>query len=252
MNPSYFDLLSPEPIRLENVGGILSPTLRDIASIGYDTYQYYLAFLTMDLKSYLEMIGQEEAYLLLSQEGKTYFNIFDLFLSNRISRDLLGTILNFFLQETVVLSRKEYGFIVQDQSAAIGIITRENFSLVCDLICRRNYISPGQKEDLSGIKSKKVLDIMKKLQKGRSEKAKLNKADRNMEIGNIISAVANKSPSLNIHNIWELTVYQLWDCFARLSHNTIYDIQSMSVAAWGDKEHHFDAASWYKRMDTGN
>lgn len=252
MNPSYFDLLSPEPIRIENVGGILSPTLRDISSIGYHTYKYYLTFLSMDVKSYLEMIGQEEAYLLLSEDEKVHFNIFDLFLSNRISCDLLGTILNFFIEENVVFSRKENGFIVQSRNKPAGIITRDNFPLVCDLICRRNYISPKQTEDLSGIKNKKVLEIMKKLQKGRIEKARQNKTDKNMEIGNIISAVANKSPSLNIHNIWELTIYQLWDCFARLSHNTIYDIQSMSVAAWGDKDHHFDAASWYKRINTDN
>ena len=48
------------------------------------------------------------------------------------------------------------------------------------------------------IKSKKALEIMKKLQKGRAEKAKHTKADKNMELGNIISAVANKSQSLNI------------------------------------------------------
>ena len=72
----------------------------------------------------------------------------------------------------------------------------------------------------------------------------------NMELGNIISAVANKSQSLNIINIWELTVYQVWDCFSRLSNNSIYDIQSMSVAAWGNKDNYFDATAWFKRIDT--
>lgn len=93
---------------------------------------------------------------------------------------------------------------------------------------------------------------MKKLQKGRDEKAKHTKADKNMELGNIISAVANKSQSLNILNIWDLTVYQVWDCFQRLSNNNIYNIQSMSVAAWGNKDNQFDAASWFKRTDNGN
>ena len=73
-----------------------------------------------------------------------------------------------------------------------------------------------------------------------------------MELGNIISAVANKSQSLNILNIWDLTVYQLWDCFSRLSNNSIYDIQSMSVAAWGNKDNYFDATAWFKRIDTTN
>ena len=73
-----------------------------------------------------------------------------------------------------------------------------------------------------------------------------------MELGNIISAVANKSHSLNILNIWDLTVFQVWDCFSRLSNNSIYDIQSMSVAAWGNKDNAFDISAWFKRMDTDN
>lgn len=93
---------------------------------------------------------------------------------------------------------------------------------------------------------------MKKLQKGRAEKARQSKADKNMELGNIISAIAAKSQSLNILNIWDLTVYQVWDCFWRLSNNSIYNIQSMSVAAWGNKDNHFDAAAWFKRIDNGN
>ena len=91
---------------------------------------------------------------------------------------------------------------------------------------------------------------MKKLQKGREKRH--NKPDKNMELGNIISAISNKSQSLNILNIWELTVFQLWDCFSRLSNNSIYDIQSMSVATWGDKDKQFDATAWFKRIDTNN
>ena len=100
------------------------------------------------------------------------------------------------------------------------------------------------------IKSKKALEIMKKLQKGRNEKTKQTKLDKNMELGNIISSVANRSKTLNILNIWELTIFQLYDCFSRLSNNNIYDIQSISVAVWGDKDNHFDATSWFNKIDT--
>ena len=93
---------------------------------------------------------------------------------------------------------------------------------------------------------------MKKLQKGRAEKAKATKTDKNMELGNIISAVANKSHSLNILNIWNITIFQLWDSFSRQTNNNIYDINSMNVAAWGNKDNHFDANAWFKRIDDGN
>lgn len=252
MELEYFDLLSPAPVYISRVGGIVSPKLKDIASIGINTYQYYLTILLMDLKAYFTMLGQQEQFNLLSEEQKSQLNIFDFLTSNNDSVNLLQTVLNFFINENVIYSNEHKAFLVQKENETIGIISKEIYPQVCSIICQRNCIKSNQEEDLSNIKSKKALEIMKKLQKGRTEKAKHSKADKNMELGNIISAVANKSHSLNILNIWELTVYQVWDCFSRLTNNSIYDIQSMSVAAWGNKDNSFDATAWFKRINTTN
>lgn len=179
-------------------------------------------------------------------------NLFEMLISNEDSAAMLETVLNFFIREDVTYSPQNNCFLVSENGTATGVITKEFFPHICDLICQRNYIKSNQKEDLSKIKNKKALDIMKKLQKGRKSAAKQSKEDKNMELGNIISAVANKSQSLNILNIWDLTVFQLWDCFARLSNNSIYEIQSMSVAAWGNKDNTFDATAWFKRIDIVN
>ena len=247
---SYFELLSPDPIQIQRVGGILSPTLRSISKIGINTYQYYLTILLMDLKTYFTMIQQEEQFELLSDEDKAQMNVFDLLTMDDKSAELLQNVLDFFIEENVVWSNQNRAFLIHKDDNVIGVITKEIYPHICDLICQRNCIKSNLEEDLSKVKSKKALEIMKKLQKGRAEKAKATKSDKNMELGNIISAVANKSQSLNIINIWELTVYQVWDCFSRLSNNSIYDIQSMSVAAWGNKDNYFDATAWFKRIDT--
>ena len=252
MKLEYFDLLSPDPINIQNVGGILSPKLRDISSIGINTYQYYLGILMMDVNTYFHMNEMDEQYNQLSDEEKSSLNIFDLLTSNDNLTSLFQTALNFFIKEDVVYSDEYKAFLIQNENNVIGVISKEIYPQILDIICQRNCIKSNQEEDLSKIKSKKALEIMKKLQKGRAEKAKQTKADKNMELGNIISAVANKSQSLNIINIWDLTVYQLWDCFSRLSNNSIYDIQSMGVAAWGNKDNYFDATTWFKRIDTTN
>lgn len=249
MKLSYFELLSPDPIQIQRVGGILSPTLRSISKIGINTYQYYLTILLMDLKTYFAMIQQEEQFGLLSDEDKAQMNVFDLLTMDDKFAELLQNVLNFFIAENVVWSEKNNAFLIYEGENVIGAITKKIYPQICDLICQRNCIKSSLEEDLSKVKSKKALEIMKKLQKGRTEKAKATKSDKNMELGNIISAVANKSQSLNIINIWELTVYQVWDCFSRLSNNSIYDIQSMSVAAWGNKDNYFDATAWFKRID---
>lgn len=252
MKPNYFTLLSPDPISIPNVCSVLSPRLRDISAIGYDTYQYYLSILVMDVRTYFAMLGQQEAYDLLTDEEKARWNIFDCLLSTQQTRILLQDILNFFLRENVIYSPGKHGFLVQAEEKDIGTVNAENYPAICDLICMRNCIRSQSETDLSQVKSKKALEIIQKLKKGRAEKSRLTKADKNMELGNIISAVAGKSHSLNLINIWDLTIFQLWDCFSRLSHNTIYAIQSMSVAAWGNKDNYFDAAAWFHRIDTDN
>lgn len=234
---SYFALLSPDPIYIPNAGSILSPRLKDISAIGFHTYQYYLSVLLMN----------EKTFSSLSQS-----NIFDLFMADESSALLLKDVLNFFIKEEIVHPPEHNCLLARNGDSVTGIITGENYPQICDVICQRNYIRSAFKEDPSKIKSKKASEIVRKLQQGRAKKAARTSPDENMELGNIISAVANKSQSLNILNIWDLTVFQVWDCFARLSNNSIYDIQSMSVAAWGNKNNSFDASAWYKRIYTEN
>ena len=240
MKLHYFDLLSPNPIQIPGVGGIISPKLRDIAAIGYDAYQYYLMILQMDSKN---------VFSKSALPSDTDNDLFDLFTQNADYPSLLQTVLNFFIKEEVLYSEKDRAFLVQKDNVVTGAITKENYTPICEMIFRRNYIRSNQEPEISKAKNNKALEIMKKLQEGRAQKTKHTKSDQNMELGNIISAVANKSQSLNILNIWDLTIYQLWDCFSRLSNNSIYDIQSMSVAAWGDKDNHFDLSAWFKRID---
>lgn len=252
MKLSYFDLLSPDPVSIPNAGSIVSPRLRDISRIGYQTYQYYLSILLMDRQTYFSLLGKEEEYNALPETEKDQIILFERIVADRQSAALLENILNFFILEEVLYSPADHAFLVQENGSTIGIISSENYDQIADLIRQLNYIQPNPAIDPGRTKSKKAREIMRKLQKGRAEKNKQGKADKNMELGNIISAVANKSESLNILNIWDLTVFQIWDCFSRLSQNSIYAIQSMSVAAWGNKDHYFDAASWFQRIEHDN
>lgn len=256
MKLDYFDLISPDPIPIQNIGHLLSPTLRQISEIGINMYNYYLSIVLMTPKLFFSMLKQQDQFENLSDEEKESLNIFNLFISNEETKELLRKTIDFFIDEDVISYQPENCFIVTKdienlQENIVGIINRENYSQVCDLICQLNNIKSKEIEDLSKAKGK-ALEILKKIQKGRTEKQKNNKSDKKMELGNVISAVANKHPSLNIINIWNLTVCQLWDTFARLTNNSIYDIQSMSVAAWGDKENHFDSTAWFRRIDTEN
>lgn len=170
MKLEYFDLLSPNPVYLHEVGGILSPTLKSIASIGIHTYQYYLTVLSMDLHTYFTITGQNEQTVLLSDNEQAHRNIFDLLTTDKRFVSLLQEALNFFIQEDVTYSVENNAFLVRKNSAVTGAITSERFPQVCDIICQRNCIQSNYEEKTEIVKSKKALEIMKKLQKGRTLK----------------------------------------------------------------------------------
>ena len=247
MKLSYLELLSPEPVRFPQVGSIRAPKLRDIAVLGHDTYQKYLALLLLEPRSFLALDGREETYDQMPEEERIRLTVFDLLLATQENRQLVEDALNFFLSEPVAYVPEHHCFVTGEDGRT-GIITASSYPQVCDLICQRNRVR-SNREDLSRVTSKKARRILAKLQKGRARKARQSAPDNNLELGNVISAVANRSSSLHMVNIWDLTVYQLWDCFYRLSNNQIYEIQAMSVAAWGDKNHTFNAASWYQNVE---
>lgn len=251
MKLDYFDLISPSPIFVSNIGSIVSPRLGDISKIGKRQYSNYMSLLLIDVSTFLKSVGIDPEPI----KDIEQLNVFDLLVENVVYAQQLENMFNFFIAETVEYNQENSIFLViddviEDKKNVIGFINRDNFGLVTDLICQRIYIKSNRDdEDLSKIKSSKARAIMEKLLKGRKQKEKQSKQNEDMELGNIISAVANKHNSLNFVNIWDLTVYQLWDSFARLSNNNIYDIQSMSVAAYGNKDNHFDVSTWFKRIN---
>lgn len=210
--------------------------------------------LLMNVESFLKVHDIE----FNETEDINSLTLFDLIVMCDNEIPIWTQVLNFFIYEDVEYNKENQVFIVtdkleeNDKKNVVGIIHRDNFQFVVDIICQKNYVQSNKDEDISSIKSSKARAIMEKILKGRKQKNQNAKSNPDMELSNIISAVANKHPSLNMTNIWNLTVYQLWDSFNRTISNNIYTIRSMSVAAYGDKNNSFDINEWYKRLNNDN
>ena len=94
--------------------------------------------------------------------------------------------------------------------------------------------------------SEKARRIWEKCQKGKAQMRKASKQDINMELPNLIGAVAARSGGYTLLNIWDLTVYQLYDQFTRTNVNVQMDIYASRWAAWGKDD--FDVAMWFKNI----
>lgn len=247
------ELLSFQPVRFAKTGGIISPLLKDIAEITCDRYVMYLNLLSLTPGTYYRIRGRQAEYETLPAEEQSRLSIYDLILSDPALLPAAEEALNFFFVETVRFEEAYQTFFTYDGTTdhegnllPTGAIHKNLYEEICDVILLRNYLKPRPAFPQKSA-GKRALTILKKLEQGRAEQ-KGGTPDARMELGNIISAVANRHPGLNIQNIWDITVYQLWDAFYRLCSNQILDLQTVSTAVWGDKQKRFDAASWYQTL----
>ena len=259
MKLEYFDLLSPTPIHIGNIGHIKSPTLKEISQIGYQQYNGYLSILLLTPENYFKSMDKDkfEQYQALDDETKMKISMFEIMLSNK---DLLFAYLdafNFFFVEYLAFDPNKKVFCIyssqkdiENKIKPLGIINSNIFGDVCDIMLQLNNIFRDYaNEDYKKVKNNRALEILKKLKKGQAEQNKKNKFDKRVELSNVISALSAYHNNLNMVNIWDLTVFQLYDQFKRLQSNSIFNMNSMSVSVWGDKDNKFDATRWYQLMD---
>jgi hypothetical protein len=244
------DLIGGKCISIDGIGTLKPPKLSDLrqdGGIGWMRYAQYLTTLTMKIDNLFEAIGLNY----LSAEQRSGITQFKLLTSIQQCRELLDEALSFFMLETLVYDGKSGSFAVlnQDQQL-IGVVSEETFPRLKKVILRACFIEDDDPYLPQPNEGKRKSDIRDKLRAGR-EQMKASKAkegaNKDMEISNVISAVSARHPSYNLLNIWELTVFQLYDQFKRVNTNNQLDVVATKWAAWGSDP--FDFSMWYKNLN---
>lgn len=258
MRLDYGTQLSPLPIKL-SIGTLRKPKLVDIALLGFDQFSSFEAFSKMTPESYYTTFKEEVGgvqqwesmndderdqltmYQLILKDDflkKTYVSLFDFFFIEKvIFRDDLFILLNGNIRENDEIS----------QENVRGVIHEKIFPDVLDVIQQICCIHEAE-EDINTLKfkNKTARKIYEKMLKAQKEEKKKKKADINLSLPNIISAVSNRHQTINPINVWDLTLFQLLDTFSRMQASTVYDIDSTRVSVWGDEKKVFNIALWYK------
>ena len=250
----YGTQLSPSPILL-SIGSIRKPKLHEIADITFGKFNFYEILTKMTPDVYYEKVLQktDEKWNAMSNREKENSVIYDFLISDEHLQKLYLELLNFFFVEKVIFREEIFillkdGYSEDDElsvESVRGVIGKESFPQVMDLIQQVCciYSKENTKEEPK-FKNSIAKEIYEKIHKG--EQKHSAKYDINLSIPNIISSVSAKHPSINMLNIWDMTVFQLIDTFHRLQTNAIYDIDSARVSAWGDEKKTFDVSLWYK------
>lgn len=252
MEINYAVTVSPIPLKVNGIGTIKSPTLRSIWELDPTCHMYtsYLSLLSINAKIYCEKINPKHYmwYDSLSDEAKKETTIFDVINLDKALQKQFELILDFFFVENIIWDDQShvfYVYITQNENrqvAPMGVISKDTWAETCDLILKMNGVKNKEPKKLK-FKNEAAREVWELTHDDNDEKH--NGVD---DLANIVSSVAAKDKSLNMLNIWGLTVCQLYDQFKRHQVNSFYDISAMSVAAYGDEKNHFDSGAWYENI----
>lgn len=262
MTLDYGSLLSPEPIQL-SIGTIRQPILREISKISFTKFGAYQYFLKISPEDYYTKINKslEEYWNNLSDGEKEMISLYDIILIDGNLRNTYLEIFNFFFIEKVVFKEKYFVLLNVDKQIADseievtedilrGVISEETFNDALDILRQVCFLLDDDSEDESKqqFKNEKARRLWRRMKAAEKKQKETSEHSADMTLPNIISSVAAKSLNLNICNIWDISLFQLYDQFNRLQNNDAHSINSMRVAAWGDEKNTFDYALWHKNM----
>lgn len=208
------------------------PTLGDIVDLSYDKYQDYLTTFLVKKSALLKSLGTEDG-----PEFDQY-SLYDIMLLIPELRANLLNALAFFVSGTVTASEQ---VIYVDGHP----LSTQDLHDISAAVAKMSYIESDD-ESQHVFASEKARRLWEKMQKGRQELRKAQNADADMDMVNLISALAARGTGYNLFNIWDLTVYQLYNQFARTNVNVQMDIYSSRWATWGKDD--FDVNMWFKNL----
>lgn len=232
-------LIGGSDICLANGIVVRQPKLNDIrdSSVGFKRYTTFVNTFALKIG---DMVSPEVIEKLSANFGEklTAYLIFSL---DPMLRAALFDAMSFFIVGDVTFDENELCFIVNDSIMITDAIFEE--LRYCVLVCA------GVKDIEKAtpvFRSEKARMIYEKMQKGRAQLAAAKAAGGNKDtmLPNLVSALCAKHPSINLCNVWNLTVWQLYDQFGRVCVNSQVDIVGLRWAAWGKED--FDFSTWYK------
>jgi hypothetical protein len=210
------------------------PKLRNIKDIGLQVYYAYISFLLVSAEEYLISIKREDLIPFFKQHNLT---MFDIYRDNPYERQLFIEALSFFIDGEIVFKNGE--FLINNTN----IINKEIYQKILEIIAEINCLKVNKQQEIYA--NEKARKIAEKIQQAKQKRSNVQSKD-SVSLADIISAVASRKESLNLLNIWDLTIYQLYDHYNRLIVEDEFDIHAMNYAYWGGE---FKTKHWSKQLD---
>jgi len=207
-------------------------TIGEIVEIGYEKYYQLLNIFILDVEDILNNIPKE----------LNDITVFDLFLKSG-SQELFEALINAISLFLRVENSNEFG-IDNEYNIIINKykINNSNWSQICDIIQMQNCIKKEKESyNPANEEAKKIIERIKALKKE-------NPIKESITLSSMISGVSWKSNNINILNIWDLTIYQLYDALNRLNliDNYQFTLSGIYAGTVNGKEINMKDINWVK------
>ena len=145
------------------------------------------------------------------------------------------------MDENLEWDEASYTFIAysrEETQKAVGYINRDNFDDVKDMMLQVNYIGIGDQAKPTKFSSAKAKELWELAQKHLKETK--HPKDKRMELGNIISKLCAVNCGYTLLNIYDLTVFQLYDQFFQYGYMRAMDLNERAFTIHGGKNFSFE------------
>lgn len=143
--------------------------------------------------------------------------VFDVFCISRDMQEVLSTVMNFFTgYDWKFVSTDAFSeLLATNQNGERVHINRDNYADIIEVIkvmyCLTDTKRESDRDDIDEEMRELLLEFEEEENKIRKAKGAV------ITMTSMIDGVANKHPSLNLINIWDYTVYQLYHTYQRIN-----------------------------------
>lgn len=183
---------------------LYSPTIAEIAAMGYLDYMIHLQLSLFDKsKILLELFRINfEKYESLKDE-----NDYDVLIQNQAIRDYIAKSLSVFVKDTVEFDENRLAFYVGE----VEFINKNNYTKISSAIQELNAIVDAANPNPK-FKNGKAKEILDKLNHYRNQ----HKQKDSLDLKDILSILcAADGNGINVFNVHQLTIYQAYEHFER-------------------------------------
>ena len=243
-------LISGIDVPIPEIGvNIHQPTIREIAFIGEKSF--YEAAQTIiiqkeDFINGLENITQEDK-IALSQMSN--FEIFlKLVEANPLSNTKVQMLLSLLFPDFNSSIEERFIFLVNPKEHKNILINDSNFEILQEVISTILCLQSGNTKEEFNPQGDRAREIAEKIKRGRERAARLKgeKRQQSRFLSKYISGLGIGTNTLNIHNVLDLTLYQLLNQLERYGLYTQYNISIQAKMA-GAKD--VEDVDWLKDIE---